>query len=338
MKERINKRIQEEYETLYDEMVAANKKAEAIGRSKFINRVGNALLLGMVPAAIIAVILSFIYRAGLISAPTLSLLSAVGTVASCCTALGLFEKKWEYKKELKDYNIPKSEEEKLEQQLEADEVRRKKEVQTNLLKDYYNRINADNFEFINEGYNEEIEESILEKNKEKLEKAVERQFVNDKFGEYRSGRKSPFKSTLYGMACGFALSLAVLYLPQLIGGVGIMSLATSPATSIITLLTTAAFGTYAGIESNRKLKLYKKKNKALGSRALPEGTDYLYMENHNLVSAEYNKCLDTMTRIDSCELPVTKKEVEVEETYEPTHQLVKEDIVTLSKKIEDTNN
>ena len=334
MKQEISNKINEEYKTLRDELTEIEKELDAVGKSTKENKLGCALLFGVFPSLLAAFALSRLYVAGIIDASLLSLLSTAGTIAISGTSLALFEKKWDYKKTLKEYNVPSSIKEKIEREVELEQEKKQIEVKMNILKSYYEEINDERFEFVNEGYDKEEVEEEVEANLERVEAVANRQYIYDKFAEYNEGRKNTGSSIAKGAIIGLLLSSSIMYLPQIMGGIGVASIVTTPLTIAISTLTAGVFATYNGIKSNVMTKIYKKKNKELGSLEIPSGREPLYIENYRLVSNAVNDYKNSLRKKDALNVEVTPKKqeiIDVEETID--NSLVKEDIVKLEKKL-----
>lgn len=334
MKEKILERLEREYKEVWEQIDKLDKELQAISRSKTANRFGNALLFGVFPALVIAFILSRVYAAGAIGLGTLTAISSLATVGVSALNLGIFEKKWDLKSERKEYNIPASESEKLEREVELQQQRKRLEVESDIIKSYYKKVSKDEVEFVNQGDSSEEIISDLNDKRNTIDEITNMMFVNDRFCDYRDGSKNTFKSIGWGAIIGMLLSSAIIYIPQLMGGVGITSLAATPITLAATILTGSLFATYAGMNTHNNIKLFKKKNKELGSRELPEGYEPLFLKIRGLLSSAIKDYEETLIKSDSLGLPVEIKiEEVVEEQVEPSLVQTKEEVHTLGKKL-----
>ena len=334
MKEQISNKIKEEYKDLRSELTDVEKEIEAIGRSKKENRLGTSLLFGVFPSLLVAFILSRFYTGGLIDASLLTILSTLSTVTISGVSQKLFEKKWNYKQELKEFNVPASIKDKLEREIELEQLKKQLEVKINILKDYYERINDNNFEFVNSGYNADEVDEELESNIERVEAVANRQYIYDKFADFRDGKRNTFSGVAKGALLGLLLSLVVMYLPQIMAGISVASIVTTPLTTALSIMTAGAFATYNGIRNHTLNKIFKKKNKELGSLEIPSGREPLYLENYRLVGDAVKAYEESLIKKDSLALPVQQKSIDVVETEKiNSQQPIKEEIVKLEKKL-----
>ena len=335
MKQEILERLTEEYKEVIGKINEIDKEQLAIDRSKKENRLGTALLFGVFPTILVTLILARIFAAGIIGLSALTIGSVITTVGLSGGLLAIFEKKWNMKQERKDYNIPTNDYEKLEREVEIQQERQRLESQERAINSYFRKLNDEDYELVNTGNNPEVVETNLKENYDKMINLSNMRFVNDYFEQYRTKNKNVAKSIAAGIILGMLLGSAVTYLPQLMGGVGITGLTTTTFSLITTLLTGAVFGTYSGIKTNNKLKLFNKKNRELGSLELPLGMEPIYIQTRNMLSTAIEEYVETLEQRDTINLPVAIKEEMIEEHIEEQDKTyVKEEVQTLSKKLD----
>ena len=334
MKEEIIKRLEDEYKSIWEEISEINKELLAIERSKKSSRLGNALLFGVLPSLLVAFFVSRIYAAGFIELSTLTVTSVLSTLGISGTALALFEKKFDFKGERKQYNIPNNEEGKLERIVELEEKKYNLEVQQEIVKKYYKKVTNEDYQFVNNGEDKETVLADEKYFKENVERHAKMRYLNDKFEDYRTGNKNPFKSGAAGLLLGMLLAGSIIYVPQIMGGVALTSLAATPFTLLTTFLTGAVFGTHAAIDSNNKKKIFERKNKELGSLELPRGLEPIYLTTRSMLSSAVKEYETTLEKKDSLSAPVVDVCEDIEYDFETKiiTAPVKDEIKKLSKK------
>lgn len=329
-KDELMMKLADEYSDNYDKIDELDNEINAINRKKLLSKIGVTALFGVIPALIISFINSRLCIKGILDISTLPIINFAATSGIAVLNNFLYERKGKFKEAEKEYNLTNDQRDLIEREVELGIKKKQIESKNSIIQKYYHELQeAKNLEIVDVTKTED-DKTKLEVLKRKLDKASKRMFINDRLCDYKNGSKSEIKTATCGAVLALATSLMLLYMPHLMMGVLVKHL---PIYATLIGFGSLLFGSTIGLQNTMiHQAIYDKKNKELGSLAIPNQTEPQYIPSFSLLSDISKEYLEALKEMDG--VRIVHETEEKEEVVETTQTItpVKEDVIKLEKK------
>lgn len=322
-------KIAAEYSDNYDVIETLEKEINAINRKKLTSKIGVTYLFGVIPTILISFISSKLALHGLIDLSILPIVNGGVALGVSLLFNHLYEKRNGYKSETKEYNLSNDQNELIEREIELGIKKKQLECSNNILRKYYHELEENKDLVVNQHETTVEERKKLNTLKEKMFNAGKRMFINDSLCDYENGKKNELKSAVYGGLVGMVSALSLLFLPHLMMGTILTEL---PVYAILTTSASLLLGSTIALQNTMiNQNIYDKKNRELGSIAIPNQKEPQYLSSYSILSEATKEYYEVLKKCDGVNVDKEIKE-EKQQEYETTKEIVKEDVVKLEKK------